>query len=316
MKKYTVFTLCLLLAAACGCESSTTDTRFLLDTVVTITAECSDETLSGAFALCEEYDKTLNAHNKDSEISKLNQNGGGKVSDETANLLRQSLGFCSMSGGSFDITVYPLSLIWNFKNEIVPTRNEIAEALSSVDYGSIVIDGNDVSLNGTKIDLGGIAKGYITDKVLSYLKENGAAGGIINLGGNVYVFGEKEYNIGIATPFKENETAAVLSLKNKSVSTSGVYQRYFKKDGKLYHHIIDPATGYPAESDLLSASVICDNSATADALSTICVLKGLKGATEFIESLSGVEAIFIDKDYRVTYTSGIEKNGKVLKLKN
>lgn len=316
MKRYCAYlTVCLMLAACCGCNGSSSDTRFLLDTIVTITADCDNETLSGAFEVCEKYDDLFNARKETSEISTLNRNGSGEVSPDTAYLIETALYCSEISDGGFDITVYPLTLLWNFKNEIVPDKDEIAEALKSVDYGGVKLSGRFVDLCGRKIDLGGIAKGFIADKTLEYLKEKGAKSGIINLGGNVYVFGDKTYNVGIQTPFDETKTSAVIRLKNKTAATSGVYQRYFEKGGVLYHHIIDTKTGYPVESDLLSATVICDNSALADAFSTLCVIKGKKAAEMFIEEQKGVEAIFIDKDYAVSYTKGIKKQGEYLILK-
>ena len=314
MKKY-ISTISLLLAMGllCSCNSTTSATEFLLDTVVTITADCDEETLAGAFELCREYDELLNAHNEKSEISAINS-GKTQVSKDTAELIAKAKEYSALSGGDFDLTVYPLSVLWDFKKSVVPTKDEIEEALRSVDYDSVVINGTTVNTGGKKIDLGAIAKGYITDKVLEYLKQNGAKEGIINLGGNVYVFGDKEYNVGIKKPYS-NQNFAVLKLKNKTASTSGIYERYFEKDNKIYHHIIDPKTGYPAETDLLSATVICDNSAMADAFSTICILKGKAEATRFIENEDGVEAIFIDENYNLSYTSGIKKQGDFLVLK-
>ena len=315
MKKYvSSISLILAIGLLCSCNSANTATEFLLDTVVTITADCDEETLSGAFALCREYDKLFSAKDDGSEISALNRGETKEVSKDTAELIEKATEYSALSGGRFDLTIYPLTVLWDFKNEIVPSKDEIAAALNSVDYESVKVEGTRVITGGKKIDLGAIAKGYITDKVLEYLKENGAKNGIINLGGNVYVFGDKEYNIGIKKPYSE-ENAAVLKLKNKTASTSGVYERYFEKDNIKYHHIIDPKTGYPAKSDLLSATVICDNSAMADAFSTICILKGKEEALDFIENTKGAEAIFIDETYKLSFTKGIKQEGEFLILR-
>ena len=171
-----------------------------------------------------------------------------------------------------------------------------------------------MNTGGKKIDAGAVAKGFISDKLLAFFKENGVKSGIINLGGNVCVFGEGEYTVAIQKPFSENENAAVMKLKNTTASTSGVYQRYFEADGVLYHHIIAPATGCPAKSDLLSVTVICESSAKADAFSTACIVMGKEGAAAFIEAQPGVEAVFIDGDQRVSYTSGVKKSGDFLIL--
>lgn len=154
------------------------------------------------------------------------------------------------------------------------------------------------------IDLGAIAKGYIADQVKTYLKKQGIKHAIINLGGNVDVIGTKpdgsKYNIGIQKPFDESgEAITSVQLKDQTVVTSGIYERYFKKNGKLYHHILDPRTGYPCENNLYSVSIITDSSTKADALSTTCFLLGYEKGMELIQSMDGVEAIFITDDEKV-----------------
>ena len=306
----------LTFALLCSCAApQNTATQIYFDTAVTLTADCSDEVLSGAFSLCEEYEKTLSRTKENSEVSLL-KGGKRKVSSDTLNLIKKGLYYCELSSGKFDITVAELSSIWDFKNEVIPSRDEIAEALKSVDYHSIEITGDTVNTNGKSVDLGAIAKGYIADGLLKFFKENGIKSGIINLGGNVTVFGEKYYNVGIKKPFGEDEISGTLRIKNKSVSTSGIYERYFEKDGKLYHHILDTATGYPANTDLLSASVIGDTSADCDALSTVCVLYGLEKAKKLIDDTAGFEAVFIDKNRKLHLTEGLkEKDGVITIIK-
>ncbi len=303
----------LALSSCAGAEH--TDTQLFFDTAVTITAETDEETLSDAFLLCAIYEDRLSATKKESEISYINTGGKYKVSSKTAELISKGLYYGELSGGKFDITVYPLSRLWDTKNEVVPSRDEIAEALKNIDYQSVTVEGDMVSAGGKQIDLGGIAKGYVADTVRTYLYNMGAKKGIINLGGNVVVFGDKEYNVGIKKPFSDNELSATVKVKNKSVVTSGVYERCFKKDGKLYHHILDTETGYPVESDLWSATIINDTSVDGDALSTICMCLGKEKATELIENTANTEAVFIDNTGKVTYTSGIKTDGKYLTLK-
>ena len=307
----TIFVLSLLCSCAAA-QNSATQIHF--DTAVTLAADCSDRVLSGAFLLCEDYEKTLSRTKENSEISLL-KSGKSKVSSDTLNVIKKGLYYCELSGGRFDITTAALSDIWDFKEEVIPSRDEIAEALKSVDYHSIEISGDFVNTNGKAIDLGGIAKGYIADKLLEYFKENKANFGSINLGGNITVFGDKAYNIGIKKPFGEGEIAATISLKNGSVSTSGVYERAFRKDGKLYHHILDTKTGYPTDTDLLSASVIGDTSADCDALATVCILYGLNDAQALINKTPGFEAVFIDKDYKLHLTGGLINEDGVITLK-
>ena len=315
MKKSLTLGTALMLTVLCSCAApQNTATEIYFDTAVTITADCSDEVLAGAFSLCAEYDKTLNRTKENSEVALL-ASGKRKVDGDTLELIKRGLYYCELTGGRFDITTAALSDIWDFKNAVVPSRDEIAEALKNVDYESIEISGNEVNTNGRKIDLGAIAKGYISDKLLAYFKDSGTKSGILNLGGNVTVFGEDYCNVGIKKPFYE-DTCATLRLKNKTVSTSGIYERYFRVNGdeNLYHHILDPETGYPAKTDLLSASVIGNTSADCDALSTVCILYGLENARKLIENTEGFEAVFVDRDYNITVTDGLNNENGVITL--
>lgn len=315
MKKSLTLGSIIVLTLLCSCAAAQNSaTQIYFDTAVTLTADCSEDALTGAFSLCEKYDKSLSRTKKDSEISLL-ADGKRQVSPDTLEVIKKGLYYCKLSGGKFDITVCELSDLWNLKDGVVPSRDEIAEALKNVDYHSIEVSDNSVNTNGKSIDLGGIAKGYIADKLLEYFKDKNTKSGIINIGGNITVFGKKVYNIGIKKPFSEEDIAVTLRLKNKSVSTSGIYERYFKKNGRLYHHIIDTETGYPADTDLLSASVIGDTSADCDALSTICILYGLDNAEKLIENTPGFEAIFIDKDYNLHFTRGLERKEDVITFK-
>ncbi len=307
MKKIISLNLSLVLLVLCGCtQQENKDTRFLLNTVVTLTAKCSSETLDGAFLLCEEYEKLLSRTIADSDVYKLNNSSDFiEVDNHTKNIIEKSIYYGDLSGGKFDITIYPVSCLWDFNNEIIPSRDEISEALKNVDYQSIEISGNSVSLGGKQIDLGGIAKGYIADRLLEYFNNNNITEGIIDLGGNIAVFGDRDYTVGIKQPFSDKEIAATIKLKNKTVVTSGVYERYIPADIMLYHHILDPKTGYACDSDLFSATIISDSSIDADALSTVCILLGLEKAKELIENTPNTEAVFIDTDNKLHYTSGL-----------
>lgn len=317
MKKFACLNLSLVLLFLCSCTAQENkDTRFLLDTVVTLTAACDSETLDGAFLLCEEYEKLLSRTIEGSDVHTLNSSSGFvEVSEHTAKIIKNAIHYGNLSSGKFDITIYPVSSLWDFNSQTVPSRDEISEALKNVDYQAIEIDGNKVNLHHKKIDLGGIAKGYIADKLLEYFRQNNTPEGIIDLGGNIVVFGERDYTVGIKQPFSENEIAAKVKLRNKTAVTSGNYQRYIEKDGKIYHHILDPKTGYACETDLCSATIIANSSMQADAYSTICVLLGLNKAKDFIENSSDVEAIFIDNDNNLHYTSGLSYENDTFTLK-
>lgn len=308
----------LLLTGCSGAKSSTqtdqdlTYTDMLFDTVIKIQIlDPADESiLDGLKKLCEKYDTMFSATNTDSELYKLNHANGQPftVSSETANLIQEGIHYSELSGGAFDLTIEPVSALWDFKADkpTVPSSDAIAQAVSHVDYTKVDIQDNTVTLEDPEagIDLGAIAKGYIADQVKTYLKKQGINHAIINLGGNVDVIGTKpdgsKYNIGIQKPFDESgEAITSVQLKDQTVVTSGIYERYFKKNGKLYHHILDPRTGYPCENNLYSVSIITDSSTKADALSTTCFLLGYEKGMELIQSMDGVEAIFITDDEKV-----------------
>lgn len=308
----------LLLTGCSGAKSSTqtdqdlTYTDMLFDTVIKIQIlDPADESiLDGLKKLCEKYDTMFSATNTDSELYKLNHANGQPftVSSETANLIQEGIHYSELSGGAFDLTIEPVSALWDFKADkpTVPSSDAIAQAVSHVDYTKVDIQDNTITLEDPEagIDLGAIAKGYIADQVKTYLKKQEIKHAIINLGGNVDVIGTKpdgsKYNIGIQKPFDESgEAITSVQLKDQTVVTSGIYERYFKKNGKLYHHILDPRTGYPCENNLYSVSIITDSSTKADALSTTCFLLGYEKGMELIQSMDGVEAIFITDDEKV-----------------
>lgn len=308
----------LLLTGCSGAKSSTqtdqdlTYTDMLFDTVIKIQIlEPADESILDSLKkLCKKYDTMFSTTNTDSELYKLNHANGQPftVSSETANLIQEGIHYSELSGGAFDLTIEPVSALWDFKADkpTVPSSDAIAQAVSHVDYTKVDIQDNTVTLEDPEagIDLGAIAKGYIADQVKTYLKKQGIKHAIINLGGNVDVIGTKpdgsKYNIGIQKPFDESgEAITSVQLKDQTVVTSGIYERYFKKNGKLYHHILDPRTGYPCENNLYSVSIITDSSTKADALSTTCFLLGYEKGMELIQSMDGVEAIFITDDEKV-----------------
>ena len=310
MKKITSLSMAIICLLLIGCNEKPKNlksSRFMLDTIVTLDINCDQKTLEEAFLLCEKYENLLSKTRKNSDVYKLNNADDYiTVSKDTVKIIKRSVYFSGLSGGLFDITICPVTNLWDFEGTTLPDRKEIEEAIKNVNYERIKTDGEKVFLDGTEIDLGGIAKGYIADKLLSFFKEKNVADGIINLGGNVIVFGDKDKSVGIAKPFSENEIVAKVKLKNKSIVTSGTYERFIDIDGKIYHHILDPKTGYSCETDLNSATVIGDTSLDLDALSTICILLGKEKATKLIEQTENTEAVFIDKQGKLTYTKGLK----------
>ncbi len=306
-----------LLLTACSFKSNEpiSKTGFYFDTVITISIYDSKdpELLNNCFSICEEYEEQISRTIETSEISKINNANGMpvSVSNNTLELLKKGIAYGELTNGAFDITIAPLSEVWDFKNNTgnVPAENAITEALSHVNYKNIVIEGNSVTLTdpNTAIDLGGIAKGYIADKLKEYLISKDVKSALINLGGNILTIGEKPdgspFQIGIQKPFEEeNETITSVSVKDSSVVTSGSYERYFKVNDTIYHHIINTQTGMPCSNELLSVTILSESSVDGDALSTACFALGLEDGQTLINSLDSIEAIFITKDYQIIDT--------------
>lgn len=288
-----------------------------LDTVISITLYDgqSESVLDGCVDLIAKYENLLSKTVEGSDVWNINHAAGQPVaiSDETAAVIRSGLYYGEISGGAFDISIGPVSALWNFKaeNPQVPDAGALAQAVSLVDYRKVKLEGNTVTLAdpNMQLDLGGIAKGYIADKLAEYLKKNNVTSAIINLGGNVYALGSKSgssWSVGIQDPFGRSQSpVAAVKVENKSVVTSGIYERYFQIGDEFYHHIIDPKTGMSVRNELTSVTIISDHSIDGDALSTSCYVLGINEGKALIESLEGVEAIFVDEYERVSYTSGI-----------
>lgn len=316
MRKFLILLLCfsLCLLPSCAAEKENSDTRILMNTVVTITARCSQDTISQAFELCSELENKLSRTVEGSDIWEINNSDSfASVGNEALFLVDKSLQYSRLSNGRFDITVCPVSGLYDFSSETLPTAEDISAALSKVDYRKIQIDGNKVALTDGSIDLGGIAKGYVADRVVQFLKEKGVSEGIVNIGGNVYCFG-KEATVGIKKPFS-NELIATVKGKEGTFVTSGIYERYIEKDGRIYHHIIDPATGYGVENDLAGVTVIGNSSADADALSTVCMLLGSSEGISVIEDIPDTEAVFVKRDGTVLLTDGLYMKDGVIRFK-
>ena len=295
------------------------DTGSYFDTVITITLYGSDkqEYIDGCFALAEHYENLLSNTVEGSDIWNINEAAGEavEVDDDTIYLLEKGLYYSELSEGRFDITIGQVADLWHFSDNDgeVPDDADIEEAVSTVDYTAVSIEGNTVTLTNpdAKIDLGGIAKGFIADKMKEYLTGEGIESGIINLGGNVIVLGVKpdgsDYNVGIQKPFDTlNSSIAGITVSDCSVVSSGVYERYFEVDDTLYHHILDTETGYPVESDIYGVTIVSESSVDGDGLSTTCFTLGIEDGIELIESIENTEVIYITSDYELYYSSGID----------
>lgn len=323
IKKITIL-LSLITLLLTGCSPTSGDpltrTCTLFDTVITIHIydKDSDEVLDTCIEKCEDYEKKFSRTLEGSEIYRLNHAGGKamELSEDTIELIRLGLKYSELSQGRFDITIAPLAALWDFKNNTgtLPSEESISHAVSLVGYQNVRVEGNTVQLlnPNAAIDLGGIAKGYIADQLKAYMEAQGIRHALIDLGGNVLCVGSKPdgsaFHIGIQKPFAQTgEPVTSVKIKDKAVVTSGNYQRYFELDGKIYHHILDPKTGYPYENDLQSVTVVCDSSADADGLSTTLFAMGLSEGLKYVESLPSVEAVFITQDGALHYSGNFPR---------
>ena len=329
-----VFLSAVVIISQTGCSGKAAEpvsqSGYYLDTTCEITIYEMDENdankcLTPAFDKLGEMEKILSRTVKESDVYAINHAKGEYVTvkDETIEVLKLAKEMDEISDGSFDITVGEISAKWDFTGEDpkVPDAGWIKEALTHVDVDNVQIDGNKVRLKdpACSIDLGGIAKGYIADRVTEVLQEEGVSRAIVNLGGNVVTIGEKSsgtpFVIGIERPYSDRtEIVGSVPSADQTLVTSGIYERNFTQDGKLYHHVLDPDTGYPADTDLEAVTIIADrgNSGFCDGLSTSCLIMGEKKAKALISELQKehpdmhLEAVFINAADEVTATDGVE----------
>ena len=304
-----------LLILNCGCSPERLSrTFFAADTVCTITLfNSSGDTLDSAVNTCNELFTMFDRYNTDSALFELNKNSYLKnAPNELTDIIKTALEYSRQSNGLFDPTICAVSSLWNFKGTSLPDPKKIRSAIKSVDYKNCVLNNDNITLNNNaKIDLGAIAKGYVADKVADQLLNDGVNEAILNLGGNVTVIGNnngQKYSIGIKKPFAEDNITTV-KVKNKSVVTSGIYQRYISYNGEYYHHLLDPDTGMPMQNDLNSVTIIANSATEADALSTICFLLGKTKGLNFINSLENTEAVFIDRSNSLYFSNGLTQTG-------
>lgn len=331
MKKLLSFILIIifminLTACKITSDSPVSLTNYCFDTAVTITIydysgeEDVEDVINECFGLCNHYDALLSRTNEESDVSRLNNSNGEKteVQHVVSEIVSDSIEYSKLSDGAFDITIAPLTSLWDIKNNtgIIPSKKEIKSALKRINYNNIIVEDDFVTLTSkdTQIDLGAIAKGYVADKLKGFMISVGVKSAIIDLGGNILTIGgkteEDDFVIGIKKPFSKeaNEYEATIGVKNKSVVTSGIYERYFEKDGKIYHHILDTETGYPVENNLYSVTIISNTSEEGDALSTAAFALGLDKGKALINSIEKTEAIFITNENEIILTDGLEIN--------
>ncbi len=327
MKKVTYLLMMLMvwvLMAACGQIKPYLADGFAMGTLITQEIYDSDSKRTSAEVLAKikslEELMTINAPGGD--INKLNENAGKgyvELNAETIAVLKSARKISELSGGAFDITVGPVVKAWGIDTDDprLPADETLHNLLSLVNYQDVQIDDakNRASLQkpGQIVDLGGIAKGYAGDVAIEMYKEKGIKSALINLGGNIAALGSKPdgnaWSVGIQNPSAENgEIIGVVRVSGKAVVTSGGYHKYFEKDGRRYSHIFNPQTGYPADSGLLSVTIIAPSSVDADGLSTAAFVLGLNRGMDLIKRYGQAEAVFITTDKKVFVTPGLREN--------
>ena len=288
----------------CSCtKRRETVQGFAMDTVINITVNQKDKPFAKkALSLCQNYEKIFSRTDTESELFKVNTKQS-MPKGELKKVIDFSFSVSEKSDGAFDITVGALSDLWNFKERSTPPEEvEIQTALKKVGYSKVNLENFD--LQGTTLDLGAVAKGYVADKICEYFKEQGVEEAIIDLGGNVFVLGE--FTVGIRNPFDPESAFAKIKLCDKSAVTSGTYQRFFEYNGKKYHHIMDAKTGYPSESGVASVTVISPSSMVCDALSTAIFVMGEDGIS-LCENFDDTDCLIIMDDASVRTTPSFEE---------
>lgn len=328
MKKLlTMIVISILAMGNIGCAKEDinqpiSQTEIFMGTPISITLYDggNQKILDKVFEKIVEIEDLVSINKENTEITKLNESAGVekvKLSNLSYDILKKGIEYSKLSNGSYDITIGPLVKLWSIGLEgaKVPSKDEINEAIGYIDYNNIEI--NDSTKEGMEVDLGSIAKGYAADEVVKILKQEGIRSAIIDLGGNIYALGSKNsdnnWNVGIQDPFSDRgKVIGAVEVFDKTVVTSGIYERFIEEDGVRYHHILNPKTGYPYETDIAGVSIIADNSIDADALSTLTFTKGVKEGLKFVENLDNVDAIFITNDKKIYLTENIKDNFKLM----
>lgn len=291
---------------------------FAMDTYMTFQAygDRAQEAVDAAAEEIDRLDGLLSTEKAGSEINTINKNGSGMLSEDTMAIMDSAMKLYRDTEGIFDMTVYPLMQEWGFTdgNYHVPSQERIQKLSALVNSGELEYQTGKQELKlpeGVRLDFGGIAKGYASDRIMEIYERYGIKSGIVSLGGNVQFCGNKAdgsaWRVAIQSPDKEEGYIGILQESDKAVITSGGYERYFEKDGKVWHHIIDPRTGYPAENELESVTIVSDEGIKADGLSTSLFIMGKDKALAYWRNHSDeFDVILLEKDGEITVTEGIE----------
>ena len=318
MKKYFISAMlsALLFLTGCSAESSpepVQGTFFAMDTVMDFTIYGESGLIDQSESLIASLESLVSVTDANSELYAINQTGSGTLTGKASSLMEQALEICRRTDGALDLSIYPIVRAWGFTTGSyqVPDEAEIQALLPLVDYRKIQYDaatGTVTLPEGMEIDLGSVAKGYAGQLAAQMLREHGVQSALLNLGGNVQTVGTKPdgspWQIGIKDPQGE-DAMMVLSVEDQAVVTSGGYERYFEQDGQTYWHIMDPSTGHPADSGLISVTIVGDEGVVCDGLSTALFVMGLEKAADLWAQSGDFEAVFVTASGEVYITEGL-----------
>lgn len=309
-----IISLAISLIFGCGKQEYTGLNFFSMDTIMEMSVLGDEKTVEGARKVIEDLAAEFSVTDSSSDVYRINHRDENTVtvSEDIRKVLDIALDMANDTDGALNPALYPISHVWGFTTgeNRVPSQEELAALLPLTDWRQIQLGGTELTLpDGMELDFGAVAKGYASDLAADYLRTNGVKSAYMSLGGNVYTLGKKQdgtaWKIGIQNP-EGNGNIGVLQSEDEAIITSGDYQRYFEADGKRYHHIIDRSTGSPAESGLVSVTIICENGLRGDALSTALFVMGLDEGIQYWREHKDFEAIFVTDDQVQHYTSGLE----------
>ena len=318
MKKHFISAMlsALLFLTGCSAESSpepVQGTFFAMDTMMDFTIYGESGLIDQSESLIASLESLVSVTDANSELYAINQTGSGTLTGKASSLMEQALEICRRTDGALDLSIYPIVRAWGFTTGSyqVPDEAEIQALLPLVDYRKIQYDaatGTVTLPEGMEIDLGSVAKGYAGQLAAQMLREHGVQSALLNLGGNVQTVGTKPdgspWQIGIKDPQGE-DAMMVLSVEDQAVVTSGGYERYFEQDGQTYWHIMDPSTGHPADSGLISVTIVGDEGVVCDGLSTALFVMGLEKAADLWAQSGDFEAVFVTASGEVYITEGL-----------
>ncbi|MDR2842092.1 MAG: FAD:protein FMN transferase, partial [Spirochaetaceae bacterium] len=317
--KVQIFVLVALLCVITNCKKATLSpqTEFVIGTVCTVNLfeDGTQEIYKKIFARLKKIDDVFSSTREDSVLNEVNRQSGiapVHVPEDFFLVVKRALYFAKISDGAFDPSIGPLVKTWGIgtKAEHIPQENDLQKALELVDYNDVIADESAQTIflvkQGMALDLGGIAKGFAADELVSIIKNEGVKKALIDLGGNIYVLGNKNppWRIGIQDPSAEQRGSYIgfVEVETSSLVTSGIYERFFEEGGVRYHHILSTKTGFPVDSNIASVTIINENSAgnyismDADALSTTLFAIGFDEGCRILKSFPNISAIFVMSD--------------------